>query len=179
MELTQRELITALHGMVFGAAFLLAFAGGFAGLWSLRPEFITTAGLRERMVRLTSGTWVMALAAWGTVISGTYFVYVWYRAKPPTGATGTALLDFPRYFLLANPKLAEWHNFGMEWKEHVAWFAPILATAVAWVVYRYGGRLTENPKMRWALMVLFAIAFGTAAVAGLLGAFITKAAPLH
>ncbi|MBI3733837.1 MAG: hypothetical protein HY259_10345, partial [Chloroflexi bacterium] len=102
-----------------------------------------------------------------------------YRAKPPTGATGAALLDFPRYYLLANPKLAEWHNFGMEWKEHVAWFAPILATAVAFVVWRYRDQLTNNPKIRWALMVLFAVAFGVAGVAGLFGAFITKAAPLH
>ena len=179
MELSSKELWTAIHGMVFGATFLLAFAGGLAGLWSLRPELVTTAGLRERMVRLSSGVWIMALAAWATIISGTYIVYPWYRAAPPKGTTGAALLDYPRYFLLANPKLAEWHNFGMEWKEHVAWFAPMLATAVAFVVIRYGWRLSENPKIRWALMVLFVAAFATAAVAGLFGAFITKAAPLH
>ena len=41
MELSNRETWATLHGMVFGALFLLAFAGGLAGLWSLRPEWVT------------------------------------------------------------------------------------------------------------------------------------------
>jgi hypothetical protein len=179
MELSYKEAWTAIHGMVFGSAFLLSFAGGLAGLWSLRPELVTVAGMRERLTRLSAGTWIMALAAWATVISGTWIVYPWYRQAPPAGLTGAALAAYPRYFLLANQSLAEWHTFGMEWKEHVAWFAPMLATAVAFIVVRYGARISNDPKMRWALMVLFTAAFATAAVAGLFGAFITKAAPLH
>ncbi len=81
--------------------------------------------------------------------------------------------------MLANPNLAEWHNFGMEWKEHVAWFAPILATVVAFVVLRYGKRLADYPFLRKTLIVTFVLAFGAAAVAGLMGALITKAAPIH
>lgn len=38
MSPTARELWGAIHGMVLGALFLLAFAGGLAGLYSLRPE---------------------------------------------------------------------------------------------------------------------------------------------
>jgi len=162
--------------MGFGALFLLAFAGGLAGLYSPRPELLTVTGLRERMTRLTAGTWLMAIAAWGTVITGTFIIYPWYRAAPPKGAD---LIAFPRSFLLANPSLAKWHNFGMEWKEHIAWFAPILATVVAFVVLRYGKRLAEMPFLRKTLIVTFVLAFGVAAVAGLFGALITKAAPLH
>lgn len=176
MEVTNRELWGLIHGMGFGALFLLAFAGGLAGLYSLRPELLTVTGLRERMTRLTAGTWLMAIAAWGTVITGTFIVYPWYRAKPPADAN---LIDFPRYYLLANPALAEWHNFGMEWKEHVAWFAPFLATVVAFVVLRYGKRLAEMPFLRKAMMATFVLAFSAAAVAGLFGALITKAAPIH
>ncbi len=62
---------------------------------------------------------------------------------------------------------------GMEWKEHIAWIAPILATAVAFIVWRYEG------KLRNVLIAVFMLAFSTAAVAGLLGAFITKAAAVH
>jgi hypothetical protein len=87
MEFTERELWTIIHGMGLGFVFLLAFAGGLAGLYSLRPEWITATGLQERMRRLAAGTWVMALAAWGTVITGTWIVYVWYRAQPPAGTT--------------------------------------------------------------------------------------------
>jgi hypothetical protein len=174
--MTVRELWTVIHGMGLGAIFLLAFAGGLAGLYSLRPEWVTVTGVRERVMRLTLGTWVMAVASWLTVVSGTYIVYPWYRAKPPEGLAD--LSEFPRYYLLSVPNLAAWHTFGMEWKEHVAWFSPILAVAVAFVVWRYGAQIAEMPKLRYALMVLFVLAFAAAGIAGLFGAFITKAAPL-
>ena len=130
MSLTAREFWTVVHGMILGSFFLLAFAGGLAGLSSLGPEWVTAEGLRERTRRLIGGTWVMAVVAWLTVVSGTFFVYPWYRAKPPAGTTD--LTSYPRYMLLAKPETAGWHKFGMEWKEHVAWLAPILATAVAY-----------------------------------------------
>jgi len=176
MELTNRELWGLIHGMGFGALFLLAFAGGLAGLYSLRPELLTVTGMRERMTRLVSGTWLMAIAAWGTVITGTYIVYPWYRAAPPKGADLTA---FPRSFLLANPSLAEWHNFGMEWKEHVGWLAPIAATVVAFAVTYYGPTLAKKVGERRALMVFFIISFAAATAAGIFGAFINKVAPVR
>lgn len=83
MNLTLREFWTAAHGMIFGAVFLLSFGGGLAGLYSLRPELLTTAGIRERLPRIKWGTGLMALMAWLTVASGTYLVYPWYRATPP------------------------------------------------------------------------------------------------
>jgi hypothetical protein len=168
MSLTDRELWTVIHGMGLGALFLLAFAGGLAGLWSLRAELITAGGLRERIPRLEIGTLVMAVAAWLTVITGTWIVYPWYRAP---------IAESPRSLLLADPSRALWHNFGMEWKEHVAWLAPILATAVAFVVVYYGPRLAGEPRVRRALIVLFVLAFAAAGVAGLFGAFINKVAP--
>jgi len=176
MSLTLREIWTAAHGMIFGAVFLLAFAGGLAGLYSLRPELLTAAGMRERLPRIKWGTGLMALIAWLTVISGTYIVYPWYRARPPEGVI--ELTGYPRYFLLDNPNLAGWHTFGMEWKEHVAWFAPILATAVFYIAWKYGPQLAENNRLRKMVMVLFILAFAAAAIAGLFGALITKAAPI-
>lgn len=176
MSMTARELWTVIHGMGLGAIFLLAFAGGLAGLYSLKPEWVTISGVRERVLRLTIGTWVMAVVAWLTVITGTYIVYPWYRATPPEGLTD--LSSYPRSYLLSVPNLAAWHTFGMEWKEHVAWFSPILAVAVAFVVWRYGAQIAEMPKLRYALIVLFLLAFVAAGIAGLYGAFVTKAAPL-
>jgi hypothetical protein len=174
--MTVREFWTVIHGMGLGAIFLLSFAGGLAGLYSLRPEWVTVTGVKERVMRLTIGTWVMAVAAWLTVVTGTYIVYPWYRAAPPEGLTD--LSDYPRYFLLSVPNLAAWHTFAMEWKEHVAWFSPILAVAVAFIVWRYGAQIAEMPKLRNALIALFILAFGAAGIAGMFGAFITKAAPL-
>lgn len=169
MNLTDRETWAAVHGMVLGALFLLAFAGGLAGLYSLKPALATAEGVVERTRRLVVGTWAMAVIAWFTVITGTWIIYPWYRAQTP---------DSPRSQILANPGTAQWHTFGMEWKEHVAWLAPLLATAVAGVVTYYGPTLIRNQGVRRALMVLLALAFASAAVAGLFGAFITKVAPI-
>ena len=180
MELTNRELFTVLHGLVLGTLFLLAFGGGVAGLYSLRERLLTAEGVQERMPRLLIGTWVMAIVAWLTVITGTFIAYPWYRAAPPKPIpTDPALLgDFPRYLLLAQEKTAGWHEFGMEWKEHVAWLAPFLATAVAFAVLYYGRQLVRRGDIRTGLLIFFGLAFAAAGIAGLFGAFITKAAPV-
>jgi hypothetical protein len=179
MELSSREAWTVVHGMMFGAVFLLAFAGGLAGLYSMKPEWVTVAGMQERLSRMRIGMWVMAIIAWLTVISGTFIVYPWYRAPAPQGTTGADLLAFPRNYLLSSPSTAEWHNFGMEWKEHVGWLAPIAATVVAFAVTYYGPQLSRRLGERRALMVFFVLAFATAAAAGLFGAFLNKTAPVR
>jgi len=177
MEISIREGWTVLHGMLFGAAFLVAFAGGLAGLYSLRPEWVTVQGIQERVMRLKVGLWGMAAIAWGTVITGTFIVYPWYRAQPPEGTVDLA--NFPRYLLLANPDTAAWHSFGMEWKEHVGWLAPIAATVVAFAVTYYGPSLAKKVGERRALMVFFLVSFLAATAAGVFGAFLNKVAPVR
>lgn len=176
MSMTIRELFTSAHGMIFGALFLLAFAGGLAGLYSLRPELLTPQGIQERITRVKLGTALMAAVAWLTVVSGTYIVYPWYRATPPEGLAD--LSAYPRSLLKADAALAGWHTFAMEWKEHIAWLSPILATVVFFIVIKYGTQLAEDRQLRNMTMVIYIIAFSAAAVAGLFGALITKAAPV-
>jgi hypothetical protein len=176
MSFTDRELWAVIHGLVLGTLFLLAFGGGLAGLWSLKERLVTQEGVEERTPRLLIGTSVMAIVAWLTVLTGTFVVYPWYRAAPPEGATD--LTAYPRSSLLADPTLEAWHSFGMEWKEHIAWIAPMVATAVAFTVIYYGVQLIRRGEMRRALLILFTLAFAAAGVAGLFGAFITKAAPV-
>lgn len=179
MSFTDREAWAVIHGLILGTAFLLAFAGGLAGLWSLRPGLLTEAGIKERASRLKIGTWAMSVAAWLTVITGTFIVYPWYRAD----TTGTCEENFveacgAKFALLADEATAQWHIFGMEWKEHVAWIAPLLATAVAVAVTYYGAKLIREQGVRKWLIVAFCAAFVIAAIAGALGAFITKSAPV-
>jgi hypothetical protein len=169
MSLTNREFWTLIHGMVLGALFLLSFAGGMEALYSLRPQLLSPEGVRDRVRRLKVGVVTMAVAVWGTVLTGTWIVYPWYRED---------VADSPRSLLLANPDLEEWHHFGMEWKEHIAWISPILATVVAFIVIYYGTSLIRHERIRRTTMLLFVMAFLFAAVAGLFGALITKAAPL-
>jgi hypothetical protein len=190
MSLTAREWWAVIHGMGLGALFLLAFAGGLAGLYSLRPGLVTPEGLVERMRRLRIGVVAMAAAAWGTVITGTWIVYPWYREKLAisgenefAGCEGAHLPTetcSPRDFLLSDVsgETADWHEFGMEWKEHVAWISPILATVVAFIVLYYGANLIRHDRVRKTAITLFVLAFLFAAIAGALGAFITKVAPV-
>lgn len=177
MEVTQNELWTVIHGMTLGAIFLLAFTGGIAELYALRPEWETNLGMSKAVRRMRIGMWLLVIAVWAAVFTGAFIVYPWYRAKPPAGVTDLTM--FPRALLLASESTAGWHELGMEWKEHVAWIAPIAATVVAYIVNAYGQQLSTESKMRRALMWFFAVAFITAGIAGLFGAFITKAAPIH
>lgn len=169
MRITHHEFWTAFHGMIAGAIYLLAFSGGFLGLWTYRRQDLSAEGLAGRLRRLLIVLWTMALISWVTVISGTYVVYPWYREPSP---------ESPRSKLLADSATSGWHTFGMEWKEHVAWLAPILATAAAALVTQYRQEVAERSDLRRATLALYVAAFFAAVAAGLFGAFITKVAPL-
>ncbi len=172
MQFSYLEFVAVFHGMIIGAVYLLAFAAGGMALWDLRTCYScdrTPGHINALTRRLIICLWVMTAIAWATMATGLY-AYIFYRLGDP---------ESPRSILLASAERAQWHTFGMEWKEHVAWMAPILATAVAFVVMRYGLRLADDPHLRRACIILFTIAFLAAAVAGVFGAFITKAAPIY
>jgi hypothetical protein len=175
--MSTNDLWTTVHGMVFGFIFLLGFAGALVGVYMLKSEWLTVEGTNTNVKYLQLFLWVLAGATWLAVMSGTYIVYPWYRVMPPEGVTD--LTNFPRYLLLANESTAFWHKFGMEWKEHVAFISPMAATVVAFVVNYYGAALAKKPQIRRWVMIFFTVAFFAASVAGMFGAFITKAAPIR
>ena len=182
MGFTDREIFSLLHGMGMGALLLVVFPVVLGGLWFLRPEWVTGEVVKRYLAFLKIGAWIVSISAWLTVIIGSYVPYPWYRANPPAGAGPLIGLDtsnYPRSYLLADPHLAFWHNFGMEWKEHLGWIVPILTTTVAFLVTYYSIRLMDEPKVRKAAIVLFTIAFIAAAISGFLGALITKLAPVR
>ena len=173
MHLTDREIWALIHGIGLGAVYLLAFAGGWTWLRSYAPELATAKGLEVRHARMVPRVWLLAAVCWLTCLTGLFVVYPWYRSIPPVGAN---LQAYPQASLARSPETAGWHTFGMEWKEHVAWLAPILSTMVAAVATMYGPGLARNHQLRRALMLFHVLAFVAAAVAGLFGALITKAA---
>jgi hypothetical protein len=183
VDLSAREFWGIVHGMGLGALYLLAFGGAFAGLWSFRRAYITDTGVAERIPRLKAGFAIMAVAAWLTVITGTWIVYPWYRAGATATCEQTSVAQVPaecgpKWTLLADPSTADWHSFAMEWKEHVAWLVPLLATAVAFAVFYLGADLLRRSDVRRSLMWFLAASFVLAAIAGLMGALITKNAPV-
>jgi hypothetical protein len=175
MELTHRELITAIHGMLFGGFFLMAVFGAFILLLELSSSDRCAA---EAPARPWQAVYLIAMVAlgWAAVVSGAYIVYPWYRAVAPAGADLTL---YPKFLLTAHPATAGWHNLGMEWKEHVAWIAPMAATMVAWIMIKHRAAWNASCQVRNAVLGFAAAAFLAAAIAGGWGAAINKKAPVE
>ena len=94
----------------------------------------------------------MVVLAWATVFSGAYIVYPGYRAIPP--ADFSDLSNYPQRLLMSSRNTSGWHSLGMEWKEHVAWLAPISITMVAYVFAKYGPALGKLVQIRHAILAL-------------------------
>ncbi len=163
MWLTDRQFWLLVH-LGLGALYLHGFGTGLMGL--------SHQGRRYHMASV--GAALLAFAAVASVITGTWIVYPWYRTAAPLGVE---LVAYPQRWLLASSQLAGWHKFGMEWKEHVAWLSPIFATAVAYVVIRYGRQLKELVEMHQMLRLLLILAFSSGLVAALFGGALNKVHP--
>ena len=177
MEITVRSLFTLLHGMGFGALYLLACSGAIVELYRrYAPNAEGPVSLKDEAF-LRTYLIAMSVLAWLTVLSGAYIVYPWYRATPPAGTTD--LTGFPQKLLMANPSTIEWHSIGMEWKEHVAWLVPISITMAAFVFIKYGRNLRSKTDVRNTVLCFVFASFVTAGIAGFFGAMIDKYAPVQ
>ena len=176
MEISLRDLITVVHGMGFGALFMLAFTGAIAEMYRMAgPSTAVPSPGSRKLLYIYLG--VMVVLAWSAVLSGAYIVYPWYRAVPPPGTMDLSL--YPKALLLSSPLTAAWHNFGMEFKEHVAWIAPIAMTMAAYVFGKYGRQLVQQRQVRLAAFVFVVMAFVATGIAGAFGAFLNKYAPVR
>ncbi len=177
MEITTRSLWTLIHGMGFGALYLLACSGALVELYRFTTSSAPSesTGSHERFLRAYLIT--MVALAWLVVLTGAYVIYPWYRAAAPAGTIDLSM--FPQRLLMSSPNTIEWHSLAMEWKEHVAWFAPISITMVAFVSIKYGRDLRNHRQLRMAVLCFTLASFVAAGIAGLSGAMINKQAPIH
>ena len=177
MEITTRSLWTMIHGMGFGALYLMACSGALVELYRrYRPHSMTPIELQDESF-LRIYLIAMAVVAWLTVLTGAYVIYPWYRAVPPVGTANLAA--FPQRLLLSSPSTSAWHSIGMEWKEHVAWLAPISITMAAAVFSQYGRNLRNYPQLRAAVLSFVWISLLCAGIAGFFGAMLVKNAPVQ
>jgi hypothetical protein len=177
MEITTRSLWTLIHGMGFGALYLLACSGALLELYRLTtPSALSeSTPCHERILNVY--LIAMAVLAWAAVLSGAYVIYPWYRAASPPGAVDLAM--YPQRLLMSSPATIGWHTLGMEWKEHVAWLAPISITMAAFVFIRYGRDLRNHRQLRNAVLSFVLASFVAAGIAGFFGAMINKYAPVQ
>ena len=177
MEITMRSVWTLIHGMGFGALYLLACSGALVELY----RFTTSSDPADPtpgQERFLKGYMIaMVLLAWAAVLTGAYVIYPWYRATAPPHTADLSL--FPQRLLMSSPGTIGWHSLGMEWKEHVAWFAPLSITMAAFVVIRYGRDLRHHRQLRGAVLSFTLVSFVAAGIAGFFGAMINKYAPVQ
>jgi hypothetical protein len=177
MQVTVRELWTMVHGMGFGALYLLACSGALVDLWRMTAGAGSgeTSRGQERFLKVY--LLAMVVLAWGAVLTGAYVIYPWYRVAAPVGTVD--LTGYPQRLLMHSATTIGWHSLGMEWKEHVAWLAPISITMVAFVFLRYGRELGRHRPLRAAVLCFAMASFVAAGVAGFFGAMINKHAPVQ
>ena len=151
-------MITVVHGMGFGALFMLAFSGAVAVIYATAvagPRGPLQGGDNTLFRLYLIG---MAAFAWLATLSGAFVICPWYRTVPPAGTTD--LSAYPQQLLLSSPRTAGWHDLGMEWKEHV--------------FIKYGPRLALHRDFRNPVLGFTFVAFFATAVAGVFGAFLNK-----
>lgn len=176
MEISARALASELHGMLIGGFFLMAVFGVIVELFRSKyvkqPSELTARGNSLKRFYLFA---TVALG-WIAVLLGAYIVYPWYRAIPPAGVA--SLAGYPQRLLLARPGTSGWHRDGMEWKEHVGWFAPIAITMVAYVMAKQRQVMKSFPQIRTAVLVFALVALVSGGIAGFFGAMIDNHAPV-
>ena len=177
MEITLRALLTLIHGMLFGAFFLMAIYALVVELYRSayeeQPASLTSKGYSLERLYLICTVGL----GWAAVLMGAYIIYPWYRAIPPSGATNLAL--YPQFLLKSSATTAGWHSLGMEWKEHIAWMAPTAMTMVAYVLTKYRFSMRAHPQVRTAILIFALVALAAAGVAGFFGAMLNKYAPVN
>jgi hypothetical protein len=177
MEITVRALWTLIHGLGFGALYLSACSGALVELYRFSassPSPESSPG-QEHFLKVYLLT--MVVLTWAAVLTGAYVIYPWYRATPLPGTTDLSM--FPQRLLMSSPTTTGWHSLGMEWKEHIAWFAPISITMAASVFIKYGRDLRNHRQLRTAVLAFAVTSFVAAGIAGFFGAMINKYAPVQ
>lgn len=176
MDTTTRALWTLIHGMGFGGLYLLACSGAIVEIWRRYSPAAQVPVTARDETFLRMYLTVMSLLAWSAVLTGTYIIYPWYRATPPLGTVNLA--DYPQRLLMSNPSISAWHSIGMEWKEYIAWLAPISITMATVVFARYGRGIRNYPQLRNTVLCFVLISLLAAGIAGFFGAEIDDHAPV-
>jgi hypothetical protein len=177
VAITARALWTLIHGLGFGALYLLACSGALVEMYRFSSSSSSTEPnpAHERFLKIYLLT--MVVLAWAAVLTGAYVIYPWYRAAPPLGTTEPSM--FPQRLLMSSSTTRGWHSLAMEWKEHVAWLTPISITMVAFVFIRYGRALKRHRQLRAAVLCFAVVSFVAAGIAAFFGAMINKYAPVQ
>lgn len=176
MLFSERSIWTMIHGIALGGAALLGLSAVLFALYLMHRRPVAASASGDASRPIAALTTVCAAALWLATFLGIYVIFPAYRATPPEGTVDLA--QYPRALVLSNPSTRWLHSFAMETKEHLPLIASMMATAVAFVAWRYRKRLLEDEWLRRAGATFLVICFVLVAYLALLGVFVNKVAPL-
>jgi hypothetical protein len=176
MLFSGRSIWTMIHGIALGGAGLLALSAVIFALYLIHGRAAATSAdvHASRPIAMLSAFGAAIL--WLATLAGTYVIFPPYRATPPEGTTN--LSAYPRALVLSDSSTRWLHSFAMETKEHLPYIASMLVTSVAFVAWRYRGRLLADDWLRRTSATVLVICFVLVAYIALLGVFVNKVAPL-
>jgi len=137
MAMTFVEIVMLLHG--FLATIALMAATLLIGVLLFSKELNAQDVSRLKWISLVTAFLVFLLNFTGG------YGYVYYRVSSPNSA---------RSIILATAPWA--HEVFFEAMEYISLIGPVVATAVAYVVWHYGADITKEPAVRRALLMMLA-----------------------
>ncbi len=114
MEITVRGLWTMIHGLGFGALYLLACSGAIVELWRrYSPAAQAPVQLGDKIfLRVYLG--IMTLLAWTAVLTGTYIIYPLVSRRRTVGNRQSCRLSAAAAYVQSLHHWMALHRHGME-----------------------------------------------------------------
>lgn len=138
MALTILELVMLIHGFIASIALMAATL--MIGVLLFSKELNAQDVSRLKWISVATAFLVFLL-----VFTGGYG-YVPYRVRDPTSARSIIL------------ERAPWaHEVFFEAMEYISLIGPLIATAIAYVVWHYGADIVKEPSVKRALLIMLAV----------------------
>jgi len=138
MALTFLEIVMLVHGFIASIALMAATL--MVGVLLFSKELNAQDVSRLKWISLGTAFLVFVM----DFIGG--YGYTFYRARDPTSARSIILATAP------------WgHEVFFESMEYISLIGPLMATAIAYVVWHYGGDMVKEPAVKRALLIMLLI----------------------
>jgi len=139
MALTSLEIVMLIHGFIASIALMAATL--LIGVLMFAKELSAEDVSKLKWISVGTAFLVFVMDFLGG------YGYTFYRVKVPTSA---------RSIILATAPWA--HEVAFESMEYVSLLGPLIATAIAYVVWHYEADIVKEPAVKRVLLIMLAVA---------------------
>jgi len=138
MAMTFVEIVMLLHGFIASIALMAATL--LIGVLMFSKELSAEDVSKLKWISVVTAFLVFVMDFLGG------YGYTFYRVRDPTSARSIIL------------ETAPWaHEVAFESMEYVSLLGPLIATAIAYVVWHYGADIVKEPAVKRALLIMLVI----------------------